>query len=187
MSKSIDIDRAQQSDESGDERRQLQRVLILAIAQLEFATRESDVSMARLSETFSRMVGSASDLETATANPSSQDQAERWREQLRFSAQQISHDIEAAIVAFQFYDRLCQRLQHVSSSCEALRGWLGNRSAIDRPDDWDVLLLEIRSKYSMQEEYDIFDAVMQGRGDRAAIEEQLQRQQSPQPDDVEMF
>ena len=175
------------TDGSIDDAAELRRMLLLVSAQLEIATRESDVSMARLTETFTRMLGCSSELEQATASPPPLDQTERWRAQLQSSTQQLSREIEQAIVALQFYDRLCQRLQHVAASCEAVRKLLNAKAANGRAGSWAEVLMEIRSQYSIQEEYEIYDAVMRGCENRAAIEQQLRAQQSSRHDDVEMF
>ncbi|MCP4322706.1 MAG: hypothetical protein GY787_12845, partial [Alteromonadales bacterium] len=77
--------------------------------------------------------------------------------------------VHSAIIAFQFYDKLSQRLDHVSESLSALTTLIGNPAELYSPIAWQSLQESIRSKYTMEAERQIFDKVISG----VSIEEAL--------------
>ena len=70
--------------------------------------------------------------------------------------------IQASIIAFQFYDKLSQRLSHVSLALEALAELVGDKSNLYNPNEWIGLQGKIRSCYSMREEQEMFDLLLSG-------------------------
>ena len=84
-------------------------------------------------------------------------------------AAEVQGGIQQSIVAFQFYDRLSQRLDHVRYVLDALSALVADKSRLFNPAEWDGLQQSIRGRYSMQEEQDMFEALLNG----ASIEEAL--------------
>lgn len=96
--------------------------------------------------------------------------------------------ISAAIIAFQFYDRLTQRLDHVTGSLQQLGDLIKDEDHINDPEGWKVLRDHIKSSYTLATEHVMFDAIMKG----ASIEEALEIYQTSiheeEPsDDIELF
>ena len=71
-------------------------------------------------------------------------------------------NISASICAFQFYDRVCQRLDHVSRSLEKVSAVMASRESLCQPDAWRKIQLDIKSSYTMEAERLMFDYIMQG-------------------------
>jgi hypothetical protein len=100
----------------------------------------------------------------------------------------VTARMQEAIIAFQFYDKLTQRLAHVSSSMEGLGEILDDDDRIEKADEWRTLQAYIKSKYSMREENELFDVVMNGGDVREAILKfyEINAQKEPE-DDIEFF
>ncbi|MDQ7073388.1 MAG: hypothetical protein Q9N32_08010 [Gammaproteobacteria bacterium] len=88
-------------------------------------------------------------------------------------------------MAFQFYDKLTQRLSHVSHSLESLVDLVGDNSRLYNPVEWSLLQEKIKSRYTMPEEHNMFELMMSGM----SIQDVLQqlKQQDDKGDDVELF
>ena len=145
------------------------RMLNLAVAQISMAMHEGEDSVESLTRCFTNMVGHVEDIaKTATslADGSATDDA---RSAVLGRAAEVQGGIQQSIVAFQFYDRLSQRLDHVRYVLDALSALVADKSRLFNPAEWDGLQQSIRGRYSMQEEQDMFEALLNG----ASIEEAL--------------
>ena len=145
------------------------RMLNLAVAQISMAMHEGEDSVQSLTRCFTSMVGHVEDIaKTATslADGSATDDA---RSAVLGRAAEVQGGIQQSIVAFQFYDRLSQRLDHVRYVLDALSALVADKSRLFNPAEWDGLQQSIRGRYSMQEEQDMFEALLNG----ASIEEAL--------------
>ncbi len=103
---------------------------------------------------------------------------------------EAARSTDNAIVAFQFYDRMTQRLQHVCDSVDALAALVADPSRLYNPAEWVALQTLIRSKYTMEEERMMFDAILKGMSvkDAIAIAEEALAARKSQPDnDLELF
>jgi hypothetical protein len=160
-------------------------MLNLAIAQLEMAMRDSGGSVEVLSNSFTGMYGNMMGLvEAAQTLPDSP--VKNSIEELGVS---VSGQMQQAIIAFQFYDRLSQRLTHISHSLENLTGIVRDPARLYNPAAWNDLQQQIRSKYSMEDEKLMFDTVVQTGDVKQALEQYVSRKQEAAggSDDVELF
>lgn len=94
--------------------------------------------------------------------------------------------VRQAIIAFQFYDKLVQRLAHVGLSLGELGDLVGDRQRVDNPDQWVALQQYIKRKYSTREEVAMFEAVMQGVPVQVAID-RFMADMKDKSDDIELF
>ena len=101
-------------------------------------------------------------------------------------AAEVTGRVHRSIIAFQFYDKLSQRLAHVSHSLEALGCLVTDQRKIYSPFEWVGLQEKIRAKYSTREEVDMFNAVMQGMPVKEALEN-YKAEMKDKGDDVELF
>ena len=100
----------------------------------------------------------------------------------------ISDEMRESIIAFQFYDKLSQRLDHVAHALSALAELVDDPARLYNPGEWSGLQAGIRSRYSMREEQEMFDLLLSG----ASVEEALkvskkQHQETDSSDDIELF
>ncbi|WP_297574376.1 hypothetical protein [uncultured Deefgea sp.] len=67
-----------------------------------------------------------------------------------------------SIIAFQFYDRLSQRLEHVCSTISELAVLVADHALPHQAQAWLDLQRKIRSQYTMEQEKVLFDAILHG-------------------------
>ena len=101
----------------------------------------------------------------------------------------MTNEMQQAIIAFQFYDKLCQRLMHVSKSLGVLASLVSDPAKLYNPYEWKGLQEKIKSKYTVEAERIMFEFILQGRSVEEALElaKQSKPESSQQDDDVELF
>ena len=167
--------------------RETVRMLFLAVAQIEIAMTESDGSVDQLTNTFTRMVAFEKEICKAVEALPDSEETRALRNTIRDNAEQVTTEMQAAIVAFQFYDKLTQRLSHVGTALEELSDLVTDNSRIYNPEEWRGLQPVIKSRYSMREEREMFDSVMSGGNLREAIRQYNESHKNDLSDDVEFF
>ena len=145
-------------------------MLQLAAGQVQAAMRDSNSSVEVLTDTFTSMVSTLDMIDTALGTLPDTIGNGMVKSEIQEGAREISRKVHHGIIAFQFYDKLVQRLDHVCHSLAGLSELVTNKSQLYRPEAWLELQQKIKSKYAMAEERAMFDAVMAG----ATVEEALQ-------------
>ena len=139
---------------------QIARMLALCEAQMESALSESDVAVEALIKSFAGLIeagqalGTLGDKTPSGADPSAADLA-RQLDALR-------KQTAAAVVAFQFYDKLTQRLGHVRYSLSALAMFVCDRSKSGEREQWQRLFTTLRRLYRTEEERELFKLMVDG-------------------------
>jgi hypothetical protein len=167
--------------------RETVRMLHLSVAQIEMAMRDGDDSVMALSNSFTTMIGNVNVIGQAADDLPDDDQG--VKRTIKDNCATVGGRIQEVIVAFQFYDRLSQRLAHVNHSLESLANLVADQARLFSPYEWRALQQQIRSKYSMQEEQDMFDALLKGASIQEALDilSQAQSGDSGSVDDIELF
>lgn len=176
-----------QPDLDWSQMRETVRMLFLAVAQIEIALTESDDSVNQLTAMFTAMMEHQDNISSAVERLPDDAQTRDVREAIKLNAEMVSGQMQGAIIAFQFYDKLTQRLSHVASSIEALSDLVGDTSRIYQPSEWQNLQDSIKSRYSMREEHEMFDSMMQGCEVREAIRRYNEAHKEDLSDDIEFF
>jgi hypothetical protein len=144
---------------------ELRRFLELGAAQLDAAIRESDARVDKLATAVTAVATDARELEvqlqaldSASSGSSGEQQA---RVRIRELAAQLDTHVQATVTSLQFYDKLIQRLTHVRDGLA-----IPSDSTVSSLDparsDWNSMLEQVRSRYSMVEERVLFDFMMRG-------------------------
>ncbi len=168
--------------------RETVRMLFLSVAQIEIAMSESDDSIEHLTNAFTTMVGHENAISVAVDQLPDDENTLAIRNTIKMNSEQAASEMQSAIMAFQFYDKLTQRLMHVSNSIESLSELVKDTQKIYNPSEWHHLQEQIKSKYTMREERDMFDNVMQGGDIRQAVRLFNEAQKSAvAEDDIEFF
>ncbi len=157
----------------------------LAVAQIEMALKDSSGSVEVLTNSFTGMYGNLMALVEAAHNlPDSP-----IKSNIEEAGCVVSAQMQQAIVAFQFYDRLSQRLSHVCRSLEDLGGVVKDPARLYNPFAWNALQQKIRSKYSMEDEKLMFDTLLSTGSVEQALKLYVDRkhQESPGDEDIELF
>jgi len=163
--------------------RETVRMMNLAVAQIEMSMKEGDDSVDTLTDTFTTMAARVQVVETlakekVTAGNDMQD--------ILAQCEAISAEMQQAIIAFQFYDKLTQRLSHVSNSLGSLVDLVGDNKRLFNPVEWSLLQSQIKSKYTMPAEHLMFELMMQGMSIEDVLTQTLVATKSPD-DDIELF
>jgi ribosomal protein L16 Arg81 hydroxylase len=136
-------------------------LLDLCEAQMEAAMRDSDSSVDHLVKAFTDLVDASRSMsELAGKMPPVQNDVTAT--ELNRRAELVAKQVNEAIVAFQFYDKLSQRMGHVRHSLTTLALFVCNRKHTQDRDHWHKLLTSLRRLYRTQEELAVFDLVAEG-------------------------
>lgn len=166
------------------------RMIELAAGQVEAAVRESNLSVDVLTNTFSRLATTLCRVDDAIAILPDFPGGTEIKEEIKDGAASVAADIRHAVVAFQFYDKLAQRLDHVCHSLEWLSELVGDRQRSSESAEWTMLQARIREKYTMAEERGLFEDVMRGIPVKEAIERYAHEKKDEAADyggDIELF
>lgn len=162
-------------------------MLNLATARIEFAMRDGDDSVETLTDSFTTIAGNVATLRSAVDKVLDQYDVEpKLKKEIVESGEMVSKKMQSIIVAFQFYDKLVQRLSHISKSMAALGDLVGDPNRLYSPFEWKGLQEKIRSTYSMSDETKLLDALIKG----ASVEEvikMLEEETKAQGAEIEMF
>jgi hypothetical protein len=164
-------------------------MLGLAIGQIEMAMRDSDDSVSVLTSSFTSMFNSLQAIGEAAQHLPDDPAIQEIRTTIESNSAFVSNHVQQAIMAFQFYDRLVQRMDHVCRSIDGLADLISDKSRLYHPAEWVAIQQLIRSKYTMESERLMFDAMLGGASIAEALV--LCRTSSPQDkpanDDIELF
>jgi len=138
-------------------------LLTLAVSQIECTMTDGEKSVAELTKSFSHIAEQINKLTSAETNA---DDITQFQAQ----ASDIHTSIINSIVAFQFYDRLTQRLDHVKRDLSWLSELVSDPEKANHAHAWDKLQQDIKSNYSMEEERLMFEHIMNGATVQEALE-----------------
>jgi hypothetical protein len=101
----------------------------------------------------------------------------------------MTKQMASAVVAFQFYDKLTQRLGHVRYSLSTLALFVCDRSQTMQRDQWKKLFTALRRLYRTEEERAIFQLVTEGMTAEEARQTVLQQKSAQAVDtgEIELF
>ena len=165
-------------------------MLNLAIAQIKQSLHEGDASVDTLANSFTALATNLNDIQQTIdhIDDAKHPDNEKVKLIIQGSAATASDKVQSAIVAFQFYDKLTQRLDHVSSSLAGLTELISDPASLYSPPQWRALQESIRGKYTMEEERKMFDKVLAGLPiDQVLSEFKTEMLDNAQDDDIELF
>ncbi|HRC73286.1 MAG TPA: hypothetical protein PK880_12255 [Candidatus Competibacter sp.] len=144
-------------------------MLALSVAQIEMSMRDSDGSVEVLSNSFTSMMGQVKMIERTAASLPETAETATARTAIIENCNMVGEMMRSAIVAFQFYDKLSQRLGHVNGSMSVLADLIADQRRLYNPYEWMGMQEKIKSRYTMEEERLMFDAIMQGKTVKQAL------------------
>lgn len=158
-------------------------MLNLAVSQIDHSMHDGNKSVNTLASSFTMLANIMKDMEKSLHQLPEGD----IRDNLTNSTECASANISSAIINFQFYDKLSQRLSHVSKDLAALNTLISDPSTLYSPYMWKQLQEQIRDDYTMEEERKMFDKVLAGVSIEQAIQELNEDLQNKGEDDIELF
>jgi hypothetical protein len=144
--------------------------LNLAIAQIDLSMTEGEFSIDTLIDSFGFMRAELDRLNRIVHEDDID--VETVKAVLAAQAEMLTDKVSASIIAFQFYDKLSQRLHHVSESLSALIDIISAHDGSVDDQNWDKFLNKMAKYASMREEYELFELIFErGHSAEAAIAE----------------
>jgi len=159
------------------------KMLTLSAIQVEDMLNEADLSVNTLTESFTSIV---EHMQAINSHLLALDSCDIRNEAIACCSE-TTDKIQASIVAFQFYDRMQQCLQHVTLNLKGLSELVEDPNRLYNPKEWRQFQREIRSRYTMESEKLMFDAIVQGKSVREALLIKNAHQQEDQSDNIELF
>lgn len=181
----VNYSNAERPDLDWSQVRETVKLLAVSVALVENGMKAGDKSVNTLTDSFSGMVGHLQSISGLIETmPDSEPKAVAL-----MHCQATSDTIKNSIIAFQFYDRLQQCLEHVSSSLMGLSLLVDDSSRIYNPNEWLKFQSEIRSRYSMESEKIMFDAILSGKSIQEALDLAMEvpETQASGEDEIELF
>jgi hypothetical protein len=145
-------------------------MLELAAGQVQAAMRDSNSSVDVLTDTFTSLADTLQVIEAAINTLPDTVGNGLVKNEIQSNTQLVTQKVHQAIVAFQFYDKLVQRLDHVCHGLSGLSGLVVDQRRLYSPLEWKSLQDQIIAKYTMVEERAMFDSVLQGVSVKEALE-----------------
>jgi hypothetical protein len=169
-------------------------MLALTVAQIETCMKEGDQSVNQLTDSFTDLANHSQEIISEAQNLDINIPHEaNIRKNMLQAAEGLSGKIQQAVIAFQFYDRLSQRLDHASHSLEKIGHLIADPDERYQESAWRNVQEDIKSSYTMEAERIMFEHIMRGHSVAEALEiysHQFQDQQNDNfdtDDDIELF
>lgn len=161
-------------------------MLELAAVQIEAAMKDSNASVEVLTDSFTTMAGYMQTISDTVQTLPEHGEIGVAKERLSGISEHVSSMVHQAIIAFQFYDKLVQRLAHVGLSLGDLSDLVADNRRLFNPGEWVELQGKIKGKYTTREEVAMFEAVMQGVPVQEAVHK-FMAEMKEKNDDIELF
>jgi len=165
-------------------------MLNLAVAQVEFSMSDGDESIDVLTESFTSMSKGIQNISEAIASFSKHSDIDPvLQNEVIGQCSDLGGEMQKAIIAFQFYDKLVQRLSHVRNSMSHLTDVIGDETKLTSADAWRKMQSDIRGAYTMEEDKQLFDAIISGEPIIEALKRVAEERSntSGADDDIELF
>ena len=156
-------------------------MLNLSVARLEHAMIDGEDSVETLTDSFTSIAASISTMGNAASDlPDSS-----IKETILRNWNAVSDKVHGSIIAFQFYDKLSQRLVHISKSLSEMTALVESDTRINDPYEWKGLQEMIKSKYTLDSDLAMFNAILSGKSVNEILEEA--RENYKDDNDIELF
>jgi hypothetical protein len=165
---------------------QIARMLALCEAQMESALSESDIAVEALIKSFAGLIEAGQ----ALGSLNEKTPADAAGADLARQLDALRKQTAAAVVAFQFYDKLTQRLGHVRYSLSALAMFVCDRAKSGEREQWKRLFSTLRRLYRTEEEHQLFKLMVEGASAEEArehIQQSTQTLRAAPTGEIEIF
>jgi len=157
--------RAERPDLDWSQIRETVMMLDLAVAQIRNSMADGDDSVTALGGSFTFMMEQIQEVDRLAAMlPEGVE-----RDQLQRVCKSVAARMDDVVTSFQFYDKLVQRLSHVCNSLGQLADLVADGSRIYNPRAWTALQEIIKSKYTVDADRHMFDAILNGSSVEQAL------------------
>lgn len=167
-------------------------MLYLAVCQIETTMTDANDSVDTLTKSFTHLANHTRDVGHHVENVVDKDDFKDVKHEIAETTHEIQDNISQAIQAFQFYDRVCQRIDHVARSLEKVSELLSDREVVGQRPHWKKVQDQIKSSYTMEAERIMFEFIMRGGSVKEALEIyrhhfSTEPEDSDDSDEIELF
>jgi len=165
---------------------QIQETVLLlyaATAQIKSSMTDGDESVMALTNSFTTLVGKTNVI--GEAAESLEESTEK--QTILSNYNDVLEQVQSAIVAFQFYDRMTQRLEHVSKSLGSMAELIGKTDQEFNPYEWKGLQKTIQSRYTNESDRALFEEILKGTSVEDALKIARGKAESEPKDEIELF
>lgn len=145
-------------------------MLYLAVCQIETTMSDANQSVDTLTQSFTEIANHTTSVSQKVQDLHHVDELAEFKEDIRATAEEIHANIGRSVQAFQFYDRVCQRIDHVARSLEKVSTVLETSPSENSPHEWQSVQEKIKSSYTMEAERIMFEYIMRGGSVKDALE-----------------
>ena len=163
--------------------RETVHMLNLSVLLIEHSMSEGDASIDSLADAFVLMVSEIEGMMKVVETLPDSEQ----KTSLGSVGSIVTNQVRSVITAFQFYDKLSQRLAHVSNSMNSLSDIILDPARIFNPQEWSSLQQVINSKHTIDKDRKMFDAISNGASLQEAITMTEEAEIAADDDDIELF
>lgn len=155
-------------------------VLNLSVAQIELSITDGDNSVNTLIDSFSFMSKHIEGIEASSRLIAEMAEdiegMEEHNASLLLQTNELAMKMQQAIIAFQFYDKLSQRLDHVSQGLSGLADIVSHEMHAQDEAQWQAFKESVRKGTTMKEEEELFELIFdKGMPAEDAINEMKER------------
>lgn len=174
-------------------------ILNLSIAQIELSITEGDHSVNALIDSFRFMSQHIEEIQSATAEIGTVETDDalfhKQHSLLLSQTSDLSQKMQQAIIAFQFYDKLSQRLEHVSHGLSSLAEIVSHEMRVQDAQEWEKFKLSVRKGTTMREEEELFELIFDQKIPsaqaieimKARMSQRMHAEQESQEEEIELF
>lgn len=146
-------------------------MLALTVAQIETSMKEGDKSVNQLTDSFTDLANHNQEIiKEAQKLDENVPHEALIRKNMLQAAGGLTGKIQQAVIAFQFYDRLSQRLDHASHNLEKIGHLIADSGERYEESAWRKVQNEIKNSYTMEAERIMFEHIMRGHSVAEALE-----------------
>lgn len=144
-------------------------MLYLAVCQIEATVADSNSSVDTLTHSFTKLANHASEVSQQVQHLTQPEELQAFKADISRTAADMKANINASISAFQFYDRVCQRLDHVARSLEKVSAVIETNTTRSTKTAWQQIQMDIKNSYTMEAEHAMFESIMRGTSVKEAL------------------
>ena len=158
-------------------------MLDFAVARMSHAMSDGNDSVDTLIESFTHMAKEVESIQDTANSLNENEQKETMLKQCT----SIHNNMNQAITAFQFYDRLSQRMQHITNSLDSMSNLITQEDQRIDCEKWQDLKSMIRANYTLESDKRMFESLLSGTSVSEIINQAAQSANSSEVGEIELF
>lgn len=165
--------------------------LNLSIAQIDRSLEEGGDEISKLIENFNFMSSMLKQIQEHNLNILNKNQSDdiinEKSQMIQNTSASLQFQMNSTIIAFQFFDRMTQRLQHVSKSLDELTQLVQKDVSEQSPEQWEKFRSVVGKQVSMEEEQQLFEMIFDQNISAKQAVKKIKESIKYDEDEIELF